>query len=227
MMASAWRRLVAFGFRLLYREMAWTYDLVSWLVSGGEWRAWMRAALVVVQPKAGERVLEVAHGTGHLLMALDDMRAEVWGVDYSAQMGRIARARTGGRVGLARAMGEALPFADETFDGLVCTFPSDFVLRDVTLREFWRVLRPDGRGAIVLHGVRTTGGLWMRAMDGLFRATGQGRVIAPERPSDAAIQARYGWVVKKVRSAGLAGEMRVIATPRGYALVLGVKRAEA
>jgi ubiquinone/menaquinone biosynthesis C-methylase UbiE len=226
-MAAMWRRFVRFGFRVLYREMAWTYDLVSWLVSGGEWRAWMRVALEVVQPKTGERVLEVAHGTGHLLVALQAMGAEAWGVDYSAQMGRIAHRRTGGRVGLARAMGEALPFADGVFDGLVCTFPSDFVLRPETLREFWRVLRPDGRGAIVLHGVRTRGGVWMRAMDGLFRITGQGRVIAPERPSQAVIDQRYGWVVEKLCEAGLAGEMRVISTERGYALVLGFGRAGA
>ncbi|MCU0475958.1 MAG: methyltransferase domain-containing protein [Anaerolineae bacterium] len=222
-----WRRFVRFGFRVLYREMAWTYDLVSWLVSGGEWRAWTHTALAVVQPKTGERVMEVAHGTGHLLVALQSMGVEAWGVDYSAQMGRIARQRTGGRVGLARAMGEALPFGDAVFDGLVCTFPSDFVLRPETLREFRRVLRPEGRGAIVLHGVRTRGGIWMRAMDGLFRVTGQGHVIAPERPSDAAIQARYGWVVEKLRLAGLTGEMRVIETARGYALVLGFRPAGA
>ena len=35
MLINAWRRLLQFGFRLLYREMAFTYDWVSWIVSLG------------------------------------------------------------------------------------------------------------------------------------------------------------------------------------------------
>ncbi|MCZ7544410.1 MAG: hypothetical protein M5R40_13175 [Anaerolineae bacterium] len=39
-----WWALVRFGFRLLYNELAFTYDLVSRVVSLGQWRAWQRAA---------------------------------------------------------------------------------------------------------------------------------------------------------------------------------------
>ncbi|MCB9446672.1 MAG: class I SAM-dependent methyltransferase, partial [Ardenticatenaceae bacterium] len=43
-----WKKLIRFGFRLLYNELAWTYDAVSWLVSLGDWRSWQQAALPFV-----------------------------------------------------------------------------------------------------------------------------------------------------------------------------------
>ena len=89
-MKALWWRLVRFGFRLLYQEMAWTYDLVSWAVSLGEWRAWQRAALPFV---SGRHVLEIAHGPGHLLLALSTAGFTVSGLDLSPQMGRQARRR--------------------------------------------------------------------------------------------------------------------------------------
>ena len=49
MIHKLWVTLVRFGFRLLYYELAWTYDLVSWLVSLGEWVRWHRAGLPFVQ----------------------------------------------------------------------------------------------------------------------------------------------------------------------------------
>ncbi|NTU63042.1 MAG: hypothetical protein HGB05_06465, partial [Chloroflexi bacterium] len=61
------RRLVKFGFQLLYHEFAFTYDAVAWLVSLGQWQAWGRTTLDRVR---GPRVLEIGHGPGHLLIAL-------------------------------------------------------------------------------------------------------------------------------------------------------------
>ncbi len=54
-MQKLWVGLIKFGFRLLYQEMAWTYDWVSWLVSLGEWRRWdfgSNAPTVVAQGTA-------------------------------------------------------------------------------------------------------------------------------------------------------------------------------
>jgi hypothetical protein len=42
---SLWWRLVRFGFRLLYNEFAFSYDLVSKVVSLGAWRCWQQSAL--------------------------------------------------------------------------------------------------------------------------------------------------------------------------------------
>lgn len=67
-MRALWRRIVALGFRLLYHELAWSYDLVSWLASRGLWRHWQQAALAYL-PAEG-RFLEVGFGPGHFLLDL-------------------------------------------------------------------------------------------------------------------------------------------------------------
>ena len=59
------RWLLRFGFRLLYNELAWTYDWVSRAVSLGQWRHWQRA---VIPRLSGQRALEIAFGTGDLVV---------------------------------------------------------------------------------------------------------------------------------------------------------------
>lgn len=223
-MDGLWRRLVRLGFRLLYREMAFTYDMVSALVSGGEWRAWMRGALTVAVPQPGERVLEVAHGTGVLQLDLAAQGVEVWGVDYSPQMGQIARRkllRCAYPIRLIRAQGQALPFVSGAFDVLVCTFPSNFVMMTGTLTEFGRVLAEGGRGAVVLHGVLLRGGWWLRLMDGLFRVTGQGGVLGEGMPTESQLSQQYERFVGFFREAGFDASVSAVPTERGYAVVIG------
>jgi ubiquinone/menaquinone biosynthesis C-methylase UbiE len=222
-MREAWRRLIGFGFRLLYHEMAWSYDWVSQVVSGGEWRAWMRCALQVTRPQAGERVIEIAHGTGVLQADLAALGCEAFGVDFSPQMGLLARNRTnvaGFAARLVRAKAQALPVRASTFDVLICTFPSAFVLELETLREFRRVLKGDGRGVVVLHGALTRGGWWMRAMDGLFRGTGQGKVLVDEMPSQEALSAQYQPFLALFAAAGLDAVMVAVPTSRGFAVTV-------
>jgi ubiquinone/menaquinone biosynthesis C-methylase UbiE len=78
---------------LLYNELAWAYDLVAWLVSFGQWKVWGRAAIPRLR---GPRVLEIAHGPGHLLVAMHRTGLEPVGLDFSPQMGRLARAKLRG-----------------------------------------------------------------------------------------------------------------------------------
>lgn len=89
-MTSLWRSFIRTFFRLLYHELAWTYDLVAWFVSFGQWKAWGRAAISRLR---GPRVLELAHGPGHLLVAMTRAGLAPVGLDLSPQMGRLARAR--------------------------------------------------------------------------------------------------------------------------------------
>lgn len=148
-----WWRLVRFGFRLLYNELAWTYDLVSRVVSLNRWRAWQRAALPHLSASPGSRVLELAHGTANLQL---DMRAQGLvpvGVDRSRAMGHIARRklRAAGISAplLARADARALPFAAAAFDAVTCRIAAHH-FADVPrfVAEAVRVLRPGGRLAI-------------------------------------------------------------------------------
>lgn len=173
-----WWGLVRFGFRLLYNELAFTYDLVSWAVSLGQWRAWQRTALRHLYPDVplGAAVLEVAHGTGDLQI---DLHAAGWraaGLDRSPYMGRIAGRklrRHGLAAPLARADALALPFASARFAAVVSTFPAPFILEPRALCEVSRVLCPGGRLVIVASSRLTGRGVLARLLEIAYDITGQ------------------------------------------------------
>jgi ubiquinone/menaquinone biosynthesis C-methylase UbiE len=136
-------------FHLLYNQLAWIYDGVSWVVSLGRWRRWQRA---VIPRLTGKRVLEVAFGTGNLLIDLAEAGYHTYGFELSPSMVRIARRklkRRGLAVPLCRGRAQMLPFADESFDSVVVTFPTEFMFDPASLGEMSRVLRPGGRLVIV------------------------------------------------------------------------------
>src|SRR5690349_21397341 len=114
-----WWRLVRFGFRLLYNEMAFTYDLVSKAVSMGQWRCWQRAAMKYldpVNPEAYSLILELAHGTGDLQLDLYAAGYKSIGYDLSPYMGRIAQHKLNKYQidpRLVRGSAQELPFTSE------------------------------------------------------------------------------------------------------------------
>ncbi len=176
-MAKLWWRLVRFGFRLFYNEMAFTYDMVSSIVSLGAWRCWQRAALkhLIVQKDSG--ILELAHGTGNLQL---DLHAEgytnVVGYDLSPFMGRIASGKMRGNglsPKLVRGMAQELPFASGSFSAVISTFPTNFIVAPETLHEVYRVLQPGGQFIIVPNGILTGGGVTEAGLEWLYRITGQ------------------------------------------------------
>ncbi len=169
-LSNLYWQLVRLGFHLLYNEMAWTYDAVAWLVSLGEWGKWRRAAIPFLQ---GKRILELAHGTGHLLATLRGEGFDVVGMDLSPEMGRIARRRTKGNVPLVQGGGQALPFQANAFDSVVVTFPTAFILEPETLFNLRRVLREEGCVVIVPSGALNGHGIVERLIDWAFAATGQ------------------------------------------------------
>ncbi|MBK8025917.1 MAG: methyltransferase domain-containing protein [Chloroflexi bacterium] len=171
-----WQTLVRTGFRLLYNEAAFTYDLVSWVVSLGAWRCWTRVALRFLPPNTTGPVLELAHGPGHLQSDLATAGYRVYGLDLSPSMGRIARRRLLGRglpAHLVRARAQTLPFADGQLAAVISTFPTDFIVDPRTLAECSRVLTSDGRLVIVPSAVLTGTGLIARGIEFLYRITGQ------------------------------------------------------
>lgn len=176
MLAEAWWRLIRFGFRLLYNELAWTYDAVSAVVSLGDWRGWQRAALPYLGVTPGARVLELAHGTGNLQIDLRTAGVIPVGLDLSPHMGRIARgklARHRLAPRLVRGRGQALPFPAESFPAVVSTFPTEFIIDPFTVGEVYRVLAPGGRFVIVINGLLTGGGIVRRMLEWAYRVTGQ------------------------------------------------------
>lgn len=223
MIRALWRRIIAFGFRLLYNELAWTYDLVSWLVSRGLWRRWQRTALDYLP--AGGRVLEVGFGPGHLLVELAEGgrrahggrhlvggrqivggrhivggRRHIVGLDLSPAMLRQARGRLGRHgldAGLVRGRARALPFAGAAFEAVILTFPTPFVYDPAWLRELARVLREGGRLVVVEQAEFAGQGPANRFLEWLYGVTGQ-RGPAPDLPA-------------RLEAAGLAARRETVA----------------
>ncbi len=138
-------RFLRFFFQHLYHHLSWAYDLVAALVSLGQWQAWGRRALPHLN---GPRVLEIGFGPGHLQASLARQRYAAFGIDESPQMLR----RTAQRLKrnaqpsrLARGLAQALPFASASFDNVLATFPSEYIMDTRTLGEVMRVLQPGGR----------------------------------------------------------------------------------
>ena len=174
MIKRFWISLIRFAFRLLYYEMAWTYDAVSWLVSMGQWRLWQQTALPLV---CGEHVLEIGHGPGHMLIELQQLGFNMTGLDLSPNMGRMARKnlrKAGVSIPLVRGEVQTLPFADGRFATVFSTFPTDYIIDPATIQSLWRVLQENGRIVIVPEGHLTGSGIMQKLIDILFRLTGQG-----------------------------------------------------
>lgn len=167
------RRLLVLAFGLLYNELAWTYDLVSWGVSIGQWRSWQRAALPYLR---GKRILEIAHGTGNMLLDLAALGFQPVGLDASPAMGHIARRKIRSKgldLPLLRGRVQALPFEDNSFPSILSTFPAEFIASPSALAEFYRVLQPGGVMVIVPLALITGPTPPDRFADWLFRVTGQ------------------------------------------------------
>lgn len=151
---TKWAQLYGWLAERLYHELAWGYDLVSWLVSAGHWAAWRRAALTYLPPG---RVLEVGFGTGALLIELASRGRDVVGLDLSPEMHRETARKLRQRslqIPRVRAPTQTMPFATGTFDALLSTFPAGYILDPATLREAARLLRPGGRFVVA--------GLWLQ-----------------------------------------------------------------
>jgi demethylmenaquinone methyltransferase/2-methoxy-6-polyprenyl-1,4-benzoquinol methylase len=143
----------------LFSGLPRRYDALSAALSFWQDPRWRRALVSAVAPAAGERVLDVATGTGMVaaeLLARAD--CSVVGVDQSPQMLAAARARfagvDGSRIQLIEAQAEALPFADASFDALTFTYLLRYVDDPrATITELARVVRPGGRVASLEFGV--------------------------------------------------------------------------
>jgi ubiquinone/menaquinone biosynthesis C-methylase UbiE len=202
-------RFLRFFFHHLYHGLAWTYDLVSGLVSFGRWNDWIREAAPLIR---GRRVLELGHGPGHLQLQLAQIAGLTpVGLDESPQMGRIARARLRrgktNAVRLARGMAQALPFPARAFDCAVSTFPSEYIFDGDSLSEIRRILKP-GAQLIVLPVA------WPRNrfLAWLFRITRQS-------PADALETAREKLKIPFIQ-AGFKTEIRVHEVQSGTLLIV-------
>jgi demethylmenaquinone methyltransferase / 2-methoxy-6-polyprenyl-1,4-benzoquinol methylase len=165
------------------------YDRVAAALSFGQDPRWRRTMVKAVDARPGERVLDVATGTGLVAEALvRRYGCTVVGLDQSPQMLAAAEARLAGapalrgRVTLVAGEAERLPFADGEFDHLTFTYLLRYVDDPAaTLRELARVVRPGGRVASLEFAVPPSR-LW-RALWIAYTRVGLpslGRLVSPE-----------------------------------------------
>jgi ubiquinone/menaquinone biosynthesis C-methylase UbiE len=146
------RQLLKLGFHLLYNQLAFTYDLVAWLVSFGQWAAWRRLALGFTHPGP---TLELAYGTGGFFADLLEAGYRPVGIDRSPFMARLAQQKLRLKnlpAPLNRANAQHLPFPAEKFSTVIATFPTNYIFKDDTLAEIHRVLAANGRLVVVFEG---------------------------------------------------------------------------
>ncbi|NIM96078.1 MAG: methyltransferase domain-containing protein [Anaerolineales bacterium] len=181
------QKFLRFFFHHLYTTIAWIYDFVAMVSSVGQWRTWQQAGVDAIQQGT---VLELGYGTGHVLLNFFKGGIIPFGADPSRQMAGITKRRlrkAGFEPRITLATAQTLPFPSETFDSIISTFPSDYILEQSTLAEAWRVLVPKGRFVIIPGIAKITGyperGLSIlsvldRAASLLYRTTGES--IDPE-----------------------------------------------
>lgn len=129
----------------MFDGVAKRYDFMNNLLSGGNAPLWRFATVKAIDPQPGERVLDIAAGTGTSSASFARSGAAVVGVDISEGMLEEAR-RKHQNVEFVLADAEKLPFHADEFDAVTISFG----LRNVNdprkaLDEMYRVLKPGGR----------------------------------------------------------------------------------
>ena len=132
----------------MFDRTAERYDLLNALMTGGQDRRWRRAVVAAIDARPGERILDLAAGTGTSSIPFVEAGAQVIACDFSLGMLRVGVRRQAGTGGPEFVAGDALrlPFADASFDAVTISFGLRNVAdTDVALRELLRVTKPGGR----------------------------------------------------------------------------------
>ena len=129
----------------MFDGVAARYDLLNSLLSFGQDRSWRRETIAAVDARPGERILDLAAGTGTSSLPFQEAGAHVFPTDLSMGMLTVGKRQ---QPGLAFVRGDALalPYADCVFDAVTISYG----LRNVedtaaALRELLRVTKPGGR----------------------------------------------------------------------------------
>lgn len=129
----------------MFDAVAKKYDRTNDLLSFYQSRLWRKALTKTVNPQPGQRILDIAAGTGTSSMALKRPGVEVVAADFSNGMLEEGRRRYP-ELEFVFADAMKLPFKDGEFDVVTMSFGLRNVSdHTVALKEFFRVLKPGGR----------------------------------------------------------------------------------
>lgn len=203
----------------MFDAIAGRYDLLNDLLSGGQVRLWRRAMTRIAGPAPGERVLDLAAGTGTSSLVFTAAGADCVACDFSLGMLRAGQSRLGrgpgpGRLGFAAGDAMRLPFRDAAFDAVTISFG----LRNVAdpgaaLAEMHRVTRPGGRLVVCEFSTIT-----IAPVDMLYR-----RYLARVLPAIAARAARspeaYDYLTESIEAWPGQRELAGLIAAAGWSAV--------
>ena len=136
----------------VFHSVANRYDVMNDFMSAGMHRLWKRFAVRLAALKPNERLLDLAGGSGDLVMLFSKSigaQGELWLTDINASMLKVGRDRLLDAGVLCPALlcdAEKLPFPSNYFDVVTCAFGlRNMTHKDRALTEMQRVLRPGGR----------------------------------------------------------------------------------
>ncbi|MBF0218022.1 MAG: bifunctional demethylmenaquinone methyltransferase/2-methoxy-6-polyprenyl-1,4-benzoquinol methylase UbiE [Gammaproteobacteria bacterium] len=142
----------------VFDSVAGKYDLMNDLMSFGVHRLWKRFTIAKSGVRWGQRVLDIAGGTGDLTARFAKIvgsSGEVVLADINASMLEVGRERLIdqgiiGNVRYVQANAEQLPFPDNSFDCITIAFGLRNVThKDQALASMWRILKPGGRALVL------------------------------------------------------------------------------
>lgn len=138
----------------VFHSVAAKYDLMNDLMSGGIHRIWKRFTMEISGVRPGDKVLDIAGGTGDLAAKFSKIVGQNGYViladinDSMLNVGRDKLIDKGivGNIAFAQADAQFLPFPDNTFDCITIAFGLRNVTdKDLALKSMYRVLKPGGR----------------------------------------------------------------------------------
>ncbi len=185
----------------VFTRVASKYDIMNDLMSGGMHRLWKNAMMDWLAPRAGQKLLDVAGGTGDVAFRFLDRAAGSTAtvLDMTESMLIAGRARADAEALATRldwVVGDAmaLPFADNSFDVYTISFGIRNVTRiDDALREAHRVLRPGGRLMVLeFSQIPNDLGQWVYDRYSFNVIPALGQLVANDRDS-------YQYLVESIR----------------------------
>ena len=197
----------------MFDSLASRYDVMDALMTGGLDRVWMTALRKAVAPHPGERILDLAAGTGTSSAALAKGGAEVVACDLSEGMIEVGRERHP-EIEFVHGNAMDLDFEDGSFDAVTISWG----LRNIpdpqlALREMARVVRP--RGRLVVLEFSTPPSRVLRGMYNVYQSTVMPAIARLVSTNDGA----YDYLVESIRAWPTQEELGRMIAANGWSEV--------
>jgi demethylmenaquinone methyltransferase/2-methoxy-6-polyprenyl-1,4-benzoquinol methylase len=154
----------------MFDDVAERYDITNDVLSLGQTRLWRRAVVTAVDPRPGDRILDLAAGTGTSTQPFAEAGADVIACDFSLGMLEVGK-RARPHIPFVAGDAMQLPFADASFDVVTISFGLRNIQDPVKgLAEMRRVTRPGGRLVVCEFSTPTNGAFRTVYMEYLMKA---------------------------------------------------------